>query len=77
MPSVEFKSKIISRTLNKTRVESTIHAEKPKSNTQQFCELYAQEILTDHEVNSSRKDDFLKNHEVDPTLRARMLDWMV
>ena len=51
--------------------------QNPKSNTLQFCELYGHEIIADHEQNPCFKTEFLQDHEITPSLRARMLDWMV
>lgn len=49
---------------------------KVKSDTVAYCELYGEDLL--HvEGYESRPKDFLRNHLIDGTLRARMLDWMV
>lgn len=49
--------------------------DKPRSNTALFCLHYAQPLLAaDH---SAHAPPFLRHHQIDALLRARMLDWMV
>ena len=49
---------------------------KAKNDTVAYCELYAEDLL--HQADYENKpEDFLRNHLIDGTLRARMLDWMV
>jgi hypothetical protein len=49
---------------------------KPKNNTFAYCALYADELLQLPQYDL-KPNDFLRNHSIDGTLRARMLDWMV
>ena len=49
---------------------------KTKNDTVAYCELYGEDLLHAESYNSKPKD-FLGNHLIDGTLRARMLDWMV
>ena len=47
------------------------------TNTQQYCQLYANGILEQSQLNNESLGSFLITHDIDKGLRARMLDWMV
>lgn len=50
---------------------------QPVTNTQQFCKLYAQDIIQQSGEDFSILGSFLISHDIDKNLRARMLDWMI
>lgn len=47
------------------------------TNTQQFCLLYAADVLKLSDSCKETLGPFLQNHDIDKQLRARMLDWMI
>ncbi len=47
---------------------------EPKTNTEEFCVQYGKETPRTMELEYT---PFMKKHQIDGTLRARMLDWMV
>lgn len=75
--AADLRARFTSKTGHSNKLELIVPIEKIKSNTQQFCELYGKDILMFHQLHLVSKDEFLENHEISCTLRARMLDWMV
>jgi hypothetical protein len=51
-------------------------SEQP-NNTQQYCQLYAADILEHSQLDTQILGSFLATHDIDRGLRARMLDWMI
>ena len=47
------------------------------TNTQQYCQLYANDILKQSDCEHIPLGSFLIAHDIDKGLRARMLDWMI
>ena len=47
------------------------------TNTQQYCQLYASEIIEQSHIGHQPLGSFLITHDIDKGLRARMLDWMI
>jgi hypothetical protein len=45
------------------------------SNTGQFCSLYGEQLLK-NEANLQISPRFLGKHEIDSSLRSKMIDWM-
>ena len=47
-----------------------------QTNSSAYCEQYGEELLIESR-DLSKPTNCLENHEIDGTLRARMIDWMV
>jgi hypothetical protein len=76
-PTNETRTRQTLRSSINPLLSSPIQKEKQISDTQQYCELYGRDILAHYQQNLEFKTDFLHPHEINATLRARMLDWMV
>ena len=61
--------------------KGTRHELKPLTdtlnNTQQFCQLYAADIIDKSHLDTQPLGSFLITHDIDKGLRSRMLDWMI